>query len=92
MFNHDDEYIEAVPDVYPVKILSAVNSSAGNVVYRARIMRMTQPDIEGAAIVYVDTGLDILVGNLTTTRIPTDGTKILIAFPVEDKYMCEYNG
>lgn len=91
---YDDDYLETGPAIYPVKILSAVGSAAGagSVVYRGRIQRMTQPDTEGVAIVYDDTGPEILVGNLTSTRIPTDGTRILLAFPVDDKYACEYNG
>lgn len=92
MIIEDDEYIDTSPAIYPVKVLSAVGSTAGAVVYRARIQRMTQPDAEGAALAYDDSGPEILVGNLTSTRIPTDGTRILLAFPVDDKYVCEYNG
>jgi hypothetical protein len=78
-----------------VKILSAVNSTAAGVVYRGRIVDMTQSDVEGTALAWDDPGAggpEVLVGNVGAARIPTDGTKIVIAFQVSDKLVCTYNG
>jgi hypothetical protein len=91
----NDEYVVIPQYVYLIKILSAVNSTAAGVVYRGRIVDMSQSDTEGAAIAWDDPGTggpEVLVGNIGTVRIPTDGSKIVIAFQVADKLACDYNG
>lgn len=92
----DNDEIVVIPQyVYLVKILSAVGSTAAGVVYRGRIVDMSQSDAEGVAIVWDDPGAggpEVLVGNIGTVRIPSDGSKTVIAFQVSDKLVCDYNG